>query len=470
MFCWSEVSCNERYQDHQYWMSSTSWSPVMAQGGIFATDGSSPWGTANRIFVKYCSSDFWSGDVGASSATYGYNFRGARIVSSVITDLLQNKGMDAPGQQLLFGGCSAGAIGAMNNLEAVASQVPPTVTVRGFLDAAALLDIQPAGWPWSPDLETLQSLIQELTALVSPVLPDYCSTAFGPGEQYKCFIGQYRMPLITKVPFFMNAPQFDEFELMYDTDNYAPSTPAQLAFVEEFQTGTLALISKLPAGTGVFSPTCLVHCLSGQSTFTDLEVAGTNLGASLSSWYFGHQEVHAVSPCQGWQCTQQCGINGQSGLPCNTGTADCAPVQLAVSSSDHEQPQPVQQQPQQQQQQQQQQPQQQQPQQQNKAATGVVTATESSLSAQQQAVLQCQTQAAAQQAAAASMQASGNPAASQIAAQATAMSAQCTAMAAAGGRHLHSAHSGAGQEFTTLRRLLDAAPRCCSGRGDSELL
>lgn len=54
MFCWSQTSCNERYQDHPYWMSSTQWSPEMAQGGIFATDGSSPWGTANRVFVKYC--------------------------------------------------------------------------------------------------------------------------------------------------------------------------------------------------------------------------------------------------------------------------------------------------------------------------------------------------------------------------------------------------------------------------------
>ena len=467
MFCWSETSCNERYQDHQYWMSSTQWSSNMAQDGIFATDGSSPWGTANRVFVKYCSSDFWSGDVGASSATYGYSFRGARIVSATITDLLQNKGMAAPGTQLLFGGCSAGAIGAMNNLEAVAAQVPPTVTVRGFLDAAALLDIQPAGWPWSPDLEPLQSLVQQLTALVNPVLPDYCTTTFGPGEQFKCFIGQYRMPLITKVPYFMNAPQFDMFELMYDTDNYAPTTPAQLAFVEEFQTGTLALINNLPPGTGVFSPTCLVHCLSGQSTFTGLEVAGTNMGAALSAWYFGHQEVKAVSGCQGWQCTQQCGINGQTGLPCNTGTPGCQPIELAVSSDDHAQ---AQQSPQQQQQQQQQQHQQQVRQQQpeNMAATGVVTATESSLSPQQQQVLQCQTQAAQQQATAAAMQASGNPAAAQIAAQAAALSAQCTEMAsAAGRRHLHQ-HSGTG-EVTTLRRLLDAAPRCCSGRGDSEL-
>ena len=32
-----------------------------------------------------------------------------------------------------------------------------------------------------------------------------------------CPCRQYRMPLIRSVPFFINAPQFDMFELMYDT-------------------------------------------------------------------------------------------------------------------------------------------------------------------------------------------------------------------------------------------------------------
>ena len=107
MFCWDESSCNMRYATHDYYMSSIKkpWSYDFAQGGIFATDGSSPWGTANRVYVKcvftswllprflaciarcseltrrcrrYCSSDLWSGDVGASAATFGFEFRGSR--------------------------------------------------------------------------------------------------------------------------------------------------------------------------------------------------------------------------------------------------------------------------------------------------------------------------------------------------------------------------------------------------------
>ena len=55
MFCWDEKSCTERYATHVYWMSSSAapgWSTSFAQGGIFATDGTSAWGNANRVYVK----------------------------------------------------------------------------------------------------------------------------------------------------------------------------------------------------------------------------------------------------------------------------------------------------------------------------------------------------------------------------------------------------------------------------------
>ena len=135
--------------------------------------------------------------------------------------------------------------------------MPGNVQTWGFLDGAALLDIQPKGWKWSPELEPLQTLMANMSAFTVPQFPAYCATLF-PGEEYKCWLGQYRMPLIKSVPFFINAPQFDMFELMYDTDNvrarvmdiaaclradasalfttllqYRPNSAGQMAFVEE---------------------------------------------------------------------------------------------------------------------------------------------------------------------------------------------------------------------------------------------
>ena len=57
MFCWDETSCNLRLSSHPFYMSSLSWGKEFSQGGIFGTgggptDGTSPWGTANRVYIS----------------------------------------------------------------------------------------------------------------------------------------------------------------------------------------------------------------------------------------------------------------------------------------------------------------------------------------------------------------------------------------------------------------------------------
>ena len=441
----------------------------MAQGGIFATDGTSSWGTWNRVFVKYCSSDFFSGDAPKSAETFDYAFRGSRIVSAVIKSLMDS-GMGS-GSELLFGGCSAGAIGAMNNIEAVHELVEPAgITMKVLLDAAALLNILPADWPWSSQLIPLQTLVQENTGFTQPVFPSYCSLHF-PGAEWKCLIGQFRMPLITGVPMFLNMPQFDEFELMYDTDNYAPATPAQYSFVEQFQTGTLALIAALPATAGVFSPTCLVHRLSGQTTFSQLTVGGVSMDAALRAWYWEGTHTRIVSPCTGFDCTAQCGINLQTGLPCNTGAPGCGPIQLAtdpgngggggggedraavsfaVSGTDASIYLP--------------------PPSAAPSTVGTVSQTEPNLRAAQQQAL-CQSQVTQLLTAAAQQNASGQPQAyAQLTANAAAQQAKCNQQAASSdaGRRLLSAGAetpaqAAARDSETTRRLFAAAPACCFG-------
>lgn len=53
MFCFNQNSCNVRYKSKPFWMSSQSWAPQFAQGGIFSNDPSeSPFYNANLIYVK----------------------------------------------------------------------------------------------------------------------------------------------------------------------------------------------------------------------------------------------------------------------------------------------------------------------------------------------------------------------------------------------------------------------------------
>ena len=74
-----------------------------------------------------------------------WSFRGQRLVQGFIQDLMTVHGMGADGSdhRLLFGGCSAGARGAMANLDLVPGYVPPNVRVVGFLDSCLWVDILP---------------------------------------------------------------------------------------------------------------------------------------------------------------------------------------------------------------------------------------------------------------------------------------------------------------------------------------
>ena len=361
MFCSSGQSCHLRYGTKQYFMSSTTWATQMAQYGLFNTMPSdSAWAQANRVYGKYCSSDLWSGDVAASSATWDFTFRGARIARAIITSLVNDYGMGStPGQRLLFGGCSAGAIGAMNNLDAVAAMAPPGLQVQGLLDAASLIDIRPSAWPFSNELLPLQTQIAALVNAINPTFEPNCAARYTGAAAWKCLLGQYRMPLLT-TPFFANMPQIDDFEIQYDSEcvpvsgacscsvtdcvfcsNLAPSTPAQYAFVATFQQKVLALIAALPTGTGVFSPTCLVHCLSGQESYQSLMVGNWSMSTALDAWYFNDEPVRVISPCLGWNCTSACGATN-NGIPCNIGTGykatECYPLNLPTTSPDEPAP------------------------------------------------------------------------------------------------------------------------------------
>ena len=99
----------------------------------------------------------------------------------------------------------------MNNLDAVAA-LAATYGVRtsGFLDAAALVDIDPAGWPWSKDLIPLQTLVSWLVGLLQPSFPASCSSVYSGPDAWKCLWSSYRMPLLA-TPYFANAVQFDDF-------------------------------------------------------------------------------------------------------------------------------------------------------------------------------------------------------------------------------------------------------------------
>ena len=144
----------------------------------------------------------------------------------------------------------------------------------------------------------------------------------------------------------------------------------------------MRLFGELPSNEGLYSSTCLIHCLSSNADWYQFTTDGVSLAHAVGQWFFQDQDVHTVSTCQGWDCTLQCsgGPWEPTNPPCPTTTNICANTYMnspTHSSPEHEQfatnmttsstplaAAPVQ-----------------------SAAVGAVTASEAALSQKQQALL-----------------------------------------------------------------------------------
>ena len=175
------------------------WPVVVHMTGLFTKDPNrSPFAGANLIQIGYCSSDAWVGNIASKDATAlattknvagtdGWAFKGQRIVEATLAALASHYGFGAARggrtTRLLFGGCSAGARGAMFNLDYVQGMVPPGVQVRGFLDSPLWVDVMPL----SPKVVPLEVQTQSTFALVNATgrLGAACALTFTGAEAWK---------------------------------------------------------------------------------------------------------------------------------------------------------------------------------------------------------------------------------------------------------------------------------------------
>ncbi|HSE40683.1 MAG TPA: pectin acetylesterase-family hydrolase, partial [Acidobacteriota bacterium] len=135
--CYDVASCSERNERFPQLMTSNGTPATFGGSGILSDlSAQNPdFFNANQVAIPYCSSDLWSGDRERSGATGGYEFRGLRIVRSIISDLRnrQTNNLGAA-NRILLSGTSAGGIGTMIHLDWFASQFP-SAQVRGINDA-----------------------------------------------------------------------------------------------------------------------------------------------------------------------------------------------------------------------------------------------------------------------------------------------------------------------------------------------
>jgi hypothetical protein len=84
-WCWDAASCAARNANEPGLMSSDAYPPTRDATGIFSPDPAlSPFATANKVYVPYCSSDAFVGNIGKDHASAAWHFRGQDLIAATL--------------------------------------------------------------------------------------------------------------------------------------------------------------------------------------------------------------------------------------------------------------------------------------------------------------------------------------------------------------------------------------------------
>lgn len=247
--------------------------------------------------------------------------RASVLRRAIFRDLVSAHGLgSAAGTRVMYGGCSAGARGALFNLDHVAKKLLPSLVkppsnlarVGGLLDSAFWVDLTPL----DPTVTSFADQARDVFALANASVSETsaCAAAYPGAAGWHCIFGQYAVPFLQS-DFILHAFQYDLFQLQSDTKVQVPDkTPAQRAYCETFRNATRAAASAdviTPNGPGhnaAHLPACFKHCNTQGSTFATLKTNGVSLQSAVVSWFFGEGSAPQfnVENCTGFNCGTDC--------------------------------------------------------------------------------------------------------------------------------------------------------------------
>jgi len=293
----------------------------MGVGGIFSPVQRSILRHANKALIPYCTSDAHMGDAEA----FGMQFRGARVIQAVLTDLVKRRGLGSgPTKDIvIFGGQSAGARGGMIHLdyvlEMLGASAAENVDVFGFLDSPAWLDMK----PYHP--KAFVGFAAESQSVFSYAnvkhLGAECMDIHAGNDRWECIMGQYRLPHI-QTPYFLVSSQYDSYQLGRNGVDPKWLDEGSVAYAGEFAARMAALLRSLrsswPANTSmenaVFSWSCWDHASSLWSNGFDRQSCTVEEGhqitldVALNKWLMGDSknDFEWIDNCDGFACGEGC--------------------------------------------------------------------------------------------------------------------------------------------------------------------
>ncbi len=235
----------------------------------------------SKLYLPYCSSDFWLGDRGASEETDGLHFRGLRILNAILDDVAageHGKPTLASARRVMLLGGSAGAVGMQNNLDRVAKRFG-NVQVVGVSDSFVAPGEPTVKIP-TPEAVKKSKKRSPKAAFWNASFDTDCTKRFGNYDAL-CLNASVLNPFI-QTPMFLYMDQYDAH--MLNTRGLAKSSPES----HKLAAGIRQTLDDYDGGC--FSTQAGIHVLVTKENFTGLKVKaqdGKRYSYSdvLANWY-----------------------------------------------------------------------------------------------------------------------------------------------------------------------------------------
>jgi O-palmitoleoyl-L-serine hydrolase len=264
--------------------SSKNWGPtytdVYEGSSLFNTP---PFDSFNLVYAMYCDGGSWAGERNVPfNSTFTLHFRGRALLDGLLEKLLEMGLSNA--SELLYSGCSAGALTAYLHTDYVASVVPSTVKVLGLADAMFSLEHNSfANQSLFPS--RLKWLFQTMN--VSRSLNRKCVQAY-PQNGFKCLFGANVIEYV-ETPMFVLNSKYDTWQekaILGLNCDINKCNSSQQAFFVEYGRLMLQRMKAVPVRHAAFLTNCPAHCQTGTGgDWFRRSVQKTSIADAVASWY-----------------------------------------------------------------------------------------------------------------------------------------------------------------------------------------
>ena len=260
-WCYDEPTCIARMSTSNNLTSSLNWAQNRSVGGFFDSTSIEFMKTATHVYVPYCSSDGHMGNFGYNE-NINFTMNGKQIVEAVFHTLEEIFSLNDPNSTVLFGGTSAGARGAMVHLDHVASNLLPRAKVMGYLDSPMWVDVDPPSFSDKIGLKAQTVLNWNFANFTTYDRDNNCNAVYNvaSGENWKCFFGDYRLPLVRTSNLLVSA-SYDSFNIGEDLDG-GVSNEDEKAFSDSVAGAIIGLFDKIQSNGRKYafhSICCFMH-------------------------------------------------------------------------------------------------------------------------------------------------------------------------------------------------------------------